>query len=153
MHRLKPFLRVLFWPTLIAVAIWAGISLFEDHLQSRLDKIRIEVEHPSPVETTYKRLQMELIHLDRLAERLDKLTRKFRNRQWSGLLHTIRICVRDRLWLSSVQVTAQGRITIQGTAYKESLIYQFSKDLEGAPLFEKVTITATTSTKPGLTMM
>lgn len=154
-HRspLKPFLRVLFWPTLIAVAIWAGISLFEDHLQSRLDKNRIEVEHASPVETTYKQLQMELIHLDRLAERLDKLTRMFRNRQWSGLLHTIRICVRDRLWLSSVQITDQGHITIQGTAYVETLIYQFSKDLEGAPLFENVTITTTTSTQRGSTMV
>ncbi|MFQ5805349.1 MAG: PilN domain-containing protein [Phycisphaerae bacterium] len=141
--------RTVLWPTLAALGIWGAVYFAQGHLASALAQLRIEADRPSPVETTYRELQMQVIQTEQRAVRLGELVQNFQDRSWKGLLETIRVCVPDRLWLASVRVTAERQLTIEGAAYDEALVYQFRKDLEGAPLFDSVTITSTTSSQDG----
>ena len=123
----------------------------QGRLESTLTKLRIETDQPSPVELKHRELQLRMTQTEQRAARLGELVQKFEERNWRGLLETIRICVPDRLWLTHVRLTAERQRIIGGAAYDESLVYQFRKDVEGATLFESATIVTTTSTRHGNT--
>jgi len=125
----------------------------QGRLESTLTMLRIEAEQPSPVELQYRELQLRMTQTEQRAARLSELVQKFQERNWKGLLETIRVCVPDRLWLTHVRLTAERQLTIEGAAYDESLVYQFRRDLEGAPLFASATIVTTTSTEHGNTIV
>jgi len=150
---LEGLLRSLLWPTLAAIGIWAMAYFGQGRLESTLTMLRIEAEQPSPVELEYRELQLRMTQTEQRAARLSEFVQKFQERNWKGLLETIRICVPDRLWLSHVRLTAERQLTIGGAAYDESLVYQFRRDLEGAPLFASATIVTTTSTERGNTIV
>ena len=149
--RRRPALEALFraalLPTVAAVGVWGMAYLAEAHLDTTVARLRIEADHPLPVETKYQELQRQLIQTEQRAAHLGELVQKLQDRNWRGLLDTIRICVPDRLWLTRVQLKTEDQLAIQGTAHDESLIYQFREDLEGSPLFESATIISTTSSR------
>jgi len=142
---LETLVRALLWPTLAALGIWGAVHFAQGHLENTLAKLHIEADHPSPVETAHRELQMQLIQTEERAARLSELVQNFQDRNWRRLLETIRSCVPDRLWLTQVRLTSERNLTVEGAAYDESLVYQFRRDLEGAPLFESATIVTTAS--------
>jgi Tfp pilus assembly PilM family ATPase len=146
---LETVFRSLLWPTLTALVIWGAVYFAQGYLEGTLVRLRIEVEHPSPVETTYRELQMETIQTEQRAACLRELVQTLQDRGWKELLETVRTCVPDQLWLTHVRLPAERQLTIEGAAYDESLVYQFRKDLEGAPLFDSATIITTASNRYG----
>ena len=150
---LETLFRWLLWPTLAAMGIWGMTYFGQGRLENTLMKLRIEADQPSPVELKYRELQLQMTQTEQRAARLNELIQKFQERNWTGFLETIRVCVSDRLWLTHVRLTAERQLTIEGAAYDESLVYQFRKDLEGAPLFESATIVTTDSTRHGNTLV
>ena len=144
---LEGLIRLLLWPTLIALGLW-GLSCFGlGQLEANLAKLRIEVDHPSPVQTRYRELQLELTRTERRTVHLGELVKRFENRNWTSLLEMIRTCAPEQLWLGHVRLTDERTLGIEGAAYEESLVYQFRKDLEAAPLFESATIATTMSSR------
>ena len=139
--------RAALWPTLIALGIWGIAYLVQDRLDNRVAKLHVELDYPSPAEAKCRELQMQLVQAEQRTLRLSDLSQRFRDRDWRGLAETVRICVPDRLWLTRVHLTGNQQLSIKGTAYDEALIYQFTKNLEGSPLFERVTIITQTSSR------
>ena len=65
----------------------------------------------------------------------------------------IRTCVPDRLWLRHIRVKGDQQLRIDGAAFAEDTIYKFRDYLEGAPLFENVTIVTTSKSREGSTLV
>lgn len=137
------------WPTLIALALWAGVHFTQGHLEQKLAQLRIEADHPSPVETRYRELRMQAVKFDQRVARLEELIGAFGTRNPAPLLETIRICVGDNLWLSRVRLEADDQLRIDGAAYEEKAIYRFREYLEQAPLIESATIVTTSKSQDG----
>ncbi|UCD30510.1 MAG: PilN domain-containing protein [Planctomycetota bacterium] len=149
---LEKIIRTLIWPTLAAILIWGAVYFVQVHLGSKLTDLRIEANRSSPVEITYRKLRQQMNHIEQRAAQLNELSLMFKERNWNLILETIRICVPDHLWLTSVKFTKDRQLTIKGAAYDDSLIYQFRKNLGGAPLLNNVTIVAITSVQRGNTL-
>ena len=141
------------WPTMIATLIWGGVHVTHGRLEQNLAKLRIEADHPSPVETRYRELQMEVRRIEQTTVRLGELTQAFAKRDPTVLLEMIRICVPDRLWLRHIRVRGEQQLRIDGAAFAEDTIYKFRDYLEGAPLFENVTIVTTSKSREGSTLV
>lgn len=141
------------WPTLIATMIWGGVHLTQGRLEQKLAKLRIEADHPSPVETTYRELQMQVTQIEQRTARLGELTHAFAKRDPTALLEMIRLCVPHRLWLRHIRVKGERQLRIDGAAFAEDTIYEFRDYLEGAPLFENVTIVTTSKSRDGSTLV
>ena len=142
-------LPTLLWPTLIAAAIWAGVHFTQGHLEQRLVQLRIEADHPSPVETKYRELRMQAARAEQRVARLEELIGAFNMRNPAPLLETIRICVADKLWLHRLRLEADDQLRIDGAAYEEKVIYRFREYLEQAPLIESATIITTSKSQDG----
>lgn len=137
------------WPTVVAAAIWAGVHFTQGHLEQKLARIRIEADHPSPVETTYRELRMKGTRLEQRVARLEELIGAFGMRNPAPLLETIRTCVHDKLWLHRVRLEENDQVRIDGAAYEEKAIYLFREYLEQAPLIESATIITTSKSQDG----
>lgn len=145
--------RSMIWPTLAAFVLWGVVCLAQGRLDKSLDRMRIEAEHPSPVETTHKELQMKLVQYEQRAEHLGELIGHVPDHHYEQIIDMVRICVPNRLWLTRVRMGADGHLSIMGAAYDEALIYQFRQYLDGAPHFEGVTISSTSDGRQGAVLV
>lgn len=150
---LEALARSLFWPTLAAILVWCGVWFAVGNLEDAVAKLRIEADHPSPVEIKYRDLQMLLTQNEQRAANLGKLVHAFEDRHWKQILGTIRNCVPDRLWFTRTRLTSERHLIIEGGAYDVSLVYQFRENLQGAPLLDNATIVTTTNTRHGNTIV
>jgi len=146
---LDNIIRTLLWPTLATVAIWGAVYLAHGQLETTLASLRIETSHPSPIDITYRKLRQQINQIEQRATHLNELSLAFSERDWKLVLETIRICVPEQLWLTHVQLTKDQKLTIEGIAYDDSVIYQFRQNLEGAPLFDNATIVTINSVRTG----
>lgn len=141
--------RAALWPTLAAMLIWGAIFFFKGNIQQTVAKMQIAVDHPSPVETTYRQLQMERTKVEQRAGQLREFVAGYQHRDSTAVLEAIRACIREGLWLSRVRLSADQQLVISGAADKEGLVYQLRTDLDGAPLIEDATITTTDRAQRG----
>lgn len=148
-HRsvLEEVFRACILPTLLSVGIWAIANFAQNTQASAVSKLRIQVEHPSIVEAKHREFQMQIIQSQKRASNIHELANKFQKKHWSDVLEMIRICVPDQLWIRGFRQISESQMTIDGTAYDESLVYDFSKYLEDSPLLENVNIVTTTSAR------
>lgn len=146
---LETLVRATVLPTIVAVGIWGAVYVAGGQLERAMGRMRIEAIQPSPVETKYRELQMELTHIEQRALRIDELTHKFGHRDWKLFLETIRTCVPERLWLTRISRADGGKVTIHGSTLEEPLVHQFREHIDGASCFENATITSTTTTRRG----
>lgn len=144
---LEEVFRACILPTLLAVGIWAIVNFAQNTQATAVSKLRIQVEHPSMVEAKHRELQMQVMQSQKRASNIQELGNKLKNKHWSDVLEMIRICVPDRLWIRRFRQISESQMTIDGTAYDESLVYDFSKYLEDSPLLENVNIITTTSAR------
>ena len=121
--------------------------LGQAHLEAKVAKLRIAVEHPSSVEASYRDLKMELISNEQRAARLAELVESNQHRHWKELMETIRISVPDRLWLTRTRLSANGNLSVEGATYDESLIYEFANNIEGSPVFASASIMTESSSR------
>lgn len=150
---LEAVARALLWPTVIAFAIWGASALAGGQVSSALARLRIEADRPSPVETKYRELQMQLTQTEQRGKRLTELVRLFEHRDSKGLLEALRACVSEDVWLSRVRLADNQNVTIEGAAYDERVIYEFRENLEKSPRFANATVTTTTATRYGNTIV
>ena len=143
----EALVRALIIPTLVAAAIWGLAFLGQAHLEAKVAKLRIEVEHPSFVEASYRELKIELIIIEQRTARLAELAESNQYRHWKELMETIRISVPDRLWLTRTRLSADGNLSVEGATYDESLIYEFANNIEGSPIFASASIMTETSSR------
>ena len=144
---LEEVFRACILPTLLAVGIWAIVSFAQNTQASAVSKLRIQVEHPSMVEAKHRELQMQVMQSQKRASNIQELGNKLKNKHWSDVLDMIRICVPERLWIRRFRQISESQMSIDGTAYDETLVYDFSKYLEDSPLLENVNIITTTSAR------
>jgi len=141
--------RSLIIPTIVAFSIWATTLLAGGHLASASADLRAQLDLPSAIATQYRESQLDLARLEQRSTYLGALVAQFSERDWKAFLDMVRICVPQGLWLSRIHVTNTGHIAIEGAAYRESLIYEFSEYLAKSPLFHEATIVTTTATRYG----
>ena len=139
--------RAICWPTVVALGIWGVAYLAQGHLDDKVARLRFEVDYPSSVEAKHRELRMQLAQAEQRALQLNELVQKLPERSWRELAETVRICVPARLWLTHVRLAGEGQLSIEGAAYDEALIQQFTKNLEDSPIFESVTLITQSSSR------
>ena len=125
----------------------------QGHLEQKLARLRIEADHPSPVETKYRELRMQAVKYEQRVAKLEELIGAFGMRNPAPLLETIRACVRDKLWLHRARLEADDQLRIDGAAYEEKAIYRFRELLEQTSLIESATIVTTSKSQDGRALL
>jgi Tfp pilus assembly protein PilN len=138
-------IRALFIPTLIAAGIWGSAIGVQQHLERRVHRLQIQVNHPSPVETEYRELKMDLYRTEQRAARIAELADGLQERRWNDVLEAIRTCVPEHLWLTRVRTLPEGQLSVTGAAFDESLAYEFVRNIGASPLIENTTIISQTN--------
>lgn len=124
---------------LIAATLWV-VNLDQD---GEVAALRARVEEVKPAQLRGQRLSRELADAATEIEHLGRLEKSTPDRRVTPLVQGVGFCLPDDVWLRGVRVGEQGELTVAGSSYTESGVYDLVRHLEQAPWFDDVALRGT----------
>ena len=145
--------RVPMWPTLLKLAsplaacllVAAGVALFNFRLQSQIGALQAGLDAIAPTVERSEQLRGDLVAGRQELEQLQQLATGMANQPWRQLIDGVGACMPEDVWLRSMSISDLNRVSLAGSSYSESGIYDFVGYLQHLPATEDVALLGTSS--------
>jgi Tfp pilus assembly protein PilN len=99
----------------------------------------------SPVVARAEKLRVDLLHARQELDQLRNLGATMPGDSWRALLDSVAYCMPAEVWLQSLSISDLSRLTLKGSSFGESGVYDFVSYLQHLPSTRDVALLGTTS--------
>jgi len=143
---LLPALAKTLWPVaavlVVAMGAWGMVATQRNHcnaLEKRLAQYEVQQQRTRIVRQTIIKDQVKIDHLRRISSGVNHAA-------WNEIATGIGNCLPNDVWLDTINVSPEGRLSLTGASYSEDGVFEFVRWLRASPLVEHVALGGTRST-------
>lgn len=140
---IRPILIRAAMPVAAVLLLAAGLWAVNVEQRSELHALRAKVDRIKPDLLRGQRLAKDITDFGTEIQHLAHLDERTPRRELSTFVSHIGKCLPDDVWLKGLRMTEGNEVSVVGTSYTESGVYDFVRHLETAPEVEEVALLGT----------